>query len=110
MPICGGIGCANRPGKSKSDNMSFYKTPKIIYNQGESTREISEERRQLWKAAMGRRDILSEAKWDRTLTYQKQTLKGVDERGQVTGRQCGVACSGRRHGQMVKGIKKYHYH
>ena len=53
MPIYGVIGCANRPG-----NMSFYKTPKIIYNQGESTREISEERRQLWKAAIGRQDIV----------------------------------------------------
>ena len=40
----------------------------------------------------------------------KTPLKGVDERGQVTGRQCGVACSGRRHGQMVKGTKKYRYH
>jgi len=61
MLICGLIGCANRPEKSKWDNISFHKTPKSIYNQGKSTRELSEERLlRLWKAALRKQGILTE--------------------------------------------------
>ena len=60
MPICGVIGCANRPGVAQC---SFHRTPKVIVNQGVDTRQLSEERRRLWKAAIRRQDIATEAKW-----------------------------------------------
>ena len=57
MPICGIIGYANRPGVA---HCSFHKTPKVVINQGDDTRQLSEERRRLrrrlWKAAVRRQD------------------------------------------------------
>ena len=69
MPICGIIGCANR---------SFHKTPrKVVINRGDDTRQLSEERRRLWKAAVRRQDIFTEAKWDRTLVCSKHFVNGT---------------------------------
>ena len=50
---------------------SFFKTPKVVLNQGDATRRLSEERRRLWKAAIRRKDIVTEARWDRTLVCSK---------------------------------------
>uniref|UniRef100_UPI00358E209D uncharacterized protein isoform X1 n=1 Tax=Myxine glutinosa TaxID=7769 RepID=UPI00358E209D len=65
MPICGVFRCSNRPGVRPG--VKFYKTPKLLLNQGEETRNLSEERRRLWKAAINRSDIQTESQWDRTL-------------------------------------------
>uniref|UniRef100_UPI00358E431D F-box only protein 22 isoform X3 n=1 Tax=Myxine glutinosa TaxID=7769 RepID=UPI00358E431D len=64
MPICGVFRCSNRPGVRPG--VKFYKTPKLLLNQGEETRNLSEERRRLWKAAINRSDIQTESQWDRT--------------------------------------------
>ena len=74
MPTCGIIGCANRPGVA---HCSFHKTPKVVINQGDDTRQLSEERRRLWKAADRRQDIVTEAKWDRTLVCSKHFVNGT---------------------------------
>ena len=74
MPICGVIGCANRPGVAQC---SFHRTPKVIVNQGDDTRQLSEERRRLWKAAIRRQDIATEAKWDRMLVCSKHFVNGT---------------------------------
>ena len=74
MPICGVIGCANRPGVAQC---SFHRTPKVIVNQGDDTRQLSEERRRLWKAAIRRQDIATEEKWDRTLVCSKHFVNGT---------------------------------
>ena len=42
------FGCSNRRGFAQ---YSFFKTPKVVYGQGDATRLLSEERRRLWKAA-----------------------------------------------------------
>uniref|UniRef100_UPI00358F36FF uncharacterized protein isoform X3 n=1 Tax=Myxine glutinosa TaxID=7769 RepID=UPI00358F36FF len=65
MPICGVFRCSNKPGVRPG--VKFYKTPKLLLNQGEETRNLSEERRRLWKAAINRSDIQTESQWDRTL-------------------------------------------
>jgi hypothetical protein len=75
MPICGIFGCANRPGVDKE--YSFFKLPKIIVNQGEETKQLSEDRRRLWKAAVNRKDITTEAKWERTLVCSKHFVGGL---------------------------------
>ena len=75
MPICGIVGCANRPGIACQ--YSFFKTPKVILGQGDDTRKLSEERRRLWKAAVRRQDIVTEARWDRTLVCSKHFVNGT---------------------------------
>ena len=65
MPICGIIGCANRPGIACQ--YSFFETIKVIIGQRDDTRQLGEEMRRLWKAAVRRQDIVTEARWDRTL-------------------------------------------
>ena len=74
MPICAIFGCANRPGVDKT--LSFYKLPKIITNQGEKTQELSQERQRLWKAAINRKDITHDDKWDRTIVCSKHFVGG----------------------------------
>lgn len=74
MPICGIVGCSNRPGVTK--NVKFYKTPKVLLNQGVDTKVLSEERRRLWKAAVNRSDITTEERWDRTLVCSKHFVDG----------------------------------
>ena len=56
--LCGIFGCSNRRGFAQ---YSFFKTPKVVYGQGDATRLLSEERRRLWKAAVRRQDIVTEA-------------------------------------------------
>ena len=75
MPICGIFGCSHRPGVDK--DYSFYKLPKVITGQGEQTKSLSEERRRLWKAAINRKDITSEDKWERTLVCSKHFVGGL---------------------------------
>ena len=74
MPICGVVGCANRPGVTK--NVRFHKTPKVLCNQGVDARNLSEKRRRLWKAAINRSDITTEERWDRTLVCSKHFVDG----------------------------------
>lgn len=74
MPICGIVDCTNRPGATK--NEKFYKTPKVLCNQGIETRNVSEERRRLWKAATNRSDISTEEQWGRTLVCSKHVVVG----------------------------------
>ena len=61
MGICGIFGCSNRRGFAQ---YSFFKTPKVVYGQSDATRLLSEERRRLWKAAVRRQDIVTEAEGD----------------------------------------------
>ena len=75
MPVCGIYGCSNRPGIQKE--FSYFKVPKILKYQGDATRELSEERRQSWKAAINRKDIVTEEKWDRTLVCSKHFVGGM---------------------------------
>ncbi|XP_013382111.1 uncharacterized protein LOC106154716 [Lingula anatina] len=75
MPICGVVGCSNKPSSQKG--ISFHKVPTIIRGQGEETQKLSEERRRLWKAAINRKDITSEEKWDRTLVCSKHFVGGI---------------------------------
>ncbi|XP_013393134.1 uncharacterized protein LOC106160908 [Lingula anatina] len=74
MRICGIVGCPSNSNKEKG--LRFYKIPRIIKNQGEETRRLSEERRRLWKAAVNRKDIRSEEKWDRTTLCAKHFVDG----------------------------------
>ncbi|XP_013409677.1 uncharacterized protein LOC106173183 isoform X2 [Lingula anatina] len=74
MPICGIVGCTNRPSSQKG--ISFHKIPTIIKGQGEETQKLSEERRRLWKAAINRKDITSEEKCDRTIVCSKHFVGG----------------------------------
>ncbi|XP_013409676.1 uncharacterized protein LOC106173183 isoform X1 [Lingula anatina] len=75
MPICGIVGCTNRPSSQKG--ISFHKIPTIIKGQGEETQKLSEERRRLWKAAINRKDITSEEKCDRTIVCSKHFVGGI---------------------------------
>ena len=59
MGICGIFGCSNRRGFAQ---YSFFKTPKVVYGHGDATRLLSEERRRLWKAAVRRQAIVTEAR------------------------------------------------
>ena len=76
MPICGIVGYSNRPGVTK--DVKFFKTPKVLCNQGIDTKILSEERRLLWKAAVNRSDITTstEERWDRTLVCSKHFVDG----------------------------------
>lgn len=74
MPICAIFGCSNRPGVAQG--FSFYKLPKVITNQGLGTQKLCEERRRLWKAAINRKDITDEEKWDRTIVCSKHFVGG----------------------------------
>ena len=74
MPICGILGCFTRHGVRK--DLRFFKTPKIIKDQGEETLKLSEERRRLWKAAVGRKDIKTEEKWERTIVCSQHFVGG----------------------------------
>uniref|UniRef100_A0A8C4Q4D4 THAP-type domain-containing protein n=1 Tax=Eptatretus burgeri TaxID=7764 RepID=A0A8C4Q4D4_EPTBU len=60
----------------KHNNVRFYKTPKIIRNQGEETQTLSEERRLTWKMATNRTDITSEERWDRTIVCSSHFVNG----------------------------------
>ncbi|KAL3868738.1 hypothetical protein ACJMK2_041507 [Sinanodonta woodiana] len=75
MPMCGIFGCSSRKGVTK--NVSFFKVPKILTDQGEETMKLSEERRRLWKAAINRKDIDTEERWERTLVCSKHFVGGV---------------------------------
>ncbi|KAL3888116.1 hypothetical protein ACJMK2_000496 [Sinanodonta woodiana] len=80
MPICGSVGCSNRKGvkkKKKKKKLSFFKVPKIFTGQGEETLKLSEERRHLWKAAINRKDIDTEERWERTFVCAKHFVGGV---------------------------------
>ena len=74
MPVCGIYGCSNRPNIQKE--FSYFKVPKILTNQGDKTRELSSERRRLWKAAINRKDIQSEEKWKNTVVCSKHFVGG----------------------------------
>ena len=74
MPICGIVGCSNRPGVMK--DVKFLKTPKVLCNQRIDTKILSEERRRLWKAAVNRSDITTEERWDRMLVCSKRFVDG----------------------------------
>ena len=74
MPICGIYGCSNCPNIKKE--FSYFEVPKIITNQGDNTRELSIERRRLWKAAINRKDIQSEEKWEHTIVCSKHFVGG----------------------------------
>lgn len=56
--FCAIIGCGNRGMRDKSK--SFYCLPAIIECEGEKTRELSENRRRCWLAAINRADIKPE--------------------------------------------------
>ena len=75
MPICAIFGCSNRPGGDTG--LSFHKLPKIITNQGEDTEKLSEERQRLWKAAINRKDITDDDRWDRTIVCSKHFVGGI---------------------------------
>ena len=75
MPICGVFGCSNRPSVNKE--YSFFKTPKIIRDQGDETLKLSEERRRLWKSAVNRKYITTEEKWERTIVCSKHFVDGM---------------------------------
>lgn len=47
---CRVLGCHNRSDREK--NLHFYRLPKIILNQGEEHKQLSEERRRLWLARL----------------------------------------------------------
>ncbi|XP_013399039.1 uncharacterized protein LOC106165380 [Lingula anatina] len=75
MPvICGIVGCSNRSNRER--DVRYFKVPKVILGQGEETKKLSEERRRLWKAAIRRKDITSEEKWDRTRVCSKHFVGG----------------------------------
>lgn len=47
---CRVLGCNNRPDRDR--HLQFYRLPKVIRNQGEQCRRLSEERRRLWIAKL----------------------------------------------------------
>ena len=49
------IGCSKRSGRDK--DVSFYRVPVIIRNEGELTEELTTERRRKWISAITRDDI-----------------------------------------------------
>ncbi|XP_035678171.1 uncharacterized protein LOC118416983 isoform X1 [Branchiostoma floridae] len=56
MPVlCAVYGCGNNSQRDKE--YSFFRIPKIIENQGEKTRVLSEERRTQWLANINRADL-----------------------------------------------------
>ena len=77
MPVCGIYGCSNRPNIQKE--FSYFKVPKILTNQGDKTRELSSERRRLWKAAINRKDIQSEEKMGKTPLFAQNILLVVSK-------------------------------
>lgn len=56
--FCAVVGCGNRADRNK--DKSFYRLPAIITHQGEKTKEMSENRRRGWIAALRRQDIKPE--------------------------------------------------
>ncbi|XP_061669646.1 uncharacterized protein LOC133497619 [Syngnathoides biaculeatus] len=74
MPICGAVGCSNRPGVNR--DVRYHKTPQIIDNQGDEARILSEQRRRLWKKALNRKDITTEERWDRTIVCSRHFVNG----------------------------------
>ncbi|CAN8004967.1 unnamed protein product [Ixodes hexagonus] len=59
MTICAVNGCSNRSSRRNPDapSVSFYCLPKVINNQCERTRELSEKRRRLWLEKIDRREL-----------------------------------------------------
>ncbi|XP_067941879.1 uncharacterized protein [Watersipora subatra] len=75
MPvICGIFGCSNR--SNRESHLRYFKVPKFILHQGKETKKLSEDRRRLWKAAIRRRDITSEDRWDRTRVCSTHLVGG----------------------------------
>jgi len=55
---CCVIGCFNRGGR---DKVSFFQFPAVIHNQGETTKQLSSRRRDLWIASVKRKDWMPTA-------------------------------------------------
>lgn len=51
---CAVVGCNNTGGR---DQVSFYRLPAEILNQGEKTQKISQERRRTWLSRISRADL-----------------------------------------------------
>jgi hypothetical protein len=80
MVVCAISGCGNSRGRKKKvpndENITFHKTPAIIHNQGEETRLLNENRRRLWKAAVYRKDIVTEEQWDSVVVCSRHFVGG----------------------------------
>uniref|UniRef100_A0A6B0V8P8 THAP-type domain-containing protein n=1 Tax=Ixodes ricinus TaxID=34613 RepID=A0A6B0V8P8_IXORI len=59
MTICAVNGCSNRSSRRNptTPSVSFYCLPKVISNQCDRTRELSEKRRKLWLEKINRREL-----------------------------------------------------
>ena len=76
MPGCAMVGCTNRPEKDPDKKLRFYNCPAIVNGQGDETRDLSIERRRLWKAAVNQKD-LTEEQWNRTRVCSKHFVDGT---------------------------------
>jgi len=54
MVLCADVGCSCKSGKHKG--LGFFLIPKIITNQGEGQKELTDGRRNEWISAVSRRD------------------------------------------------------
>lgn len=59
MTICAVNGCSNRSSRrnATTPSVSFYCLPKVISNQCDRTRQLSEKRRKLWLEKINRREL-----------------------------------------------------
>ena len=77
LPSCAIVGCTNRPERDTDKKLRFYNIPAIVNGQGDDTRDLSVERRRLWKAAINRKDLTTEERWNRTRVCSKHFVDGT---------------------------------
>ncbi|XP_025111488.1 uncharacterized protein LOC112574549 [Pomacea canaliculata] len=77
MVVCGIKGCGNKPCSKRNVplDVSFHRIPKIILNQGDETRILTEERR-IVCGRLYRKDITTEEKWNKILICSKHFVGG----------------------------------
>jgi len=59
MVLCLTVGCGNKTGKRwpSAENLSLFRFPRVVVNQGEYMHELTSERRRRWISAISRDDL-----------------------------------------------------
>ena len=70
MVLCLIVGCSNKSGRS--ENISIFRVPTVVINQGKDAEELSKQRRSLWISAISRNNITETIK--KTTVYAANIL------------------------------------
>ncbi len=78
MGICLMVGCGNKTGKKTkkgSENVIFYRIPRLLAKQGDLAKELSATRQSLWLSAISR-DDLTDGKLENDRVCSKHFVSG----------------------------------